>query len=577
MTSFDERLNGMRWRGRALRRLFRPGAQPQETFLPILRIPDPTGGKLDRPGAGFEFEEDTMGFSGWVAFASGEPVARVEGFLDDTSIGRARTSIPRPDVEEHKDYPLARLSGFDLVAEIADLPEEVRTGPRELRIVSTSASGERFEFEPVPIVLSPRAWVTEPPPTPPAPLALRERGDALRVLVFTHQLTLGGAQLYLLDLLHELRRSHPVELTVVSVLDGPLRRKLEGLGVGVHVTSMAPFERPGPHLGRIGELAAWVGVGNFDVVFVNTATSGASYGAEVAHALGLPAVWAIHESFPPGILWGDLMDEVREITEGTLAQARFGIFEADATRRIFEPLIGAERCLTIPYGVDTGPIESARAALDVAEARAEAGVGPDEQIVLCVGTIEPRKAQVPLAQAFSMVAARHPDARLVFVGARDDHHTEELEDVVAESASADRIELIPITPDVQTWYGIADLLVCASDVESLPRTVLEAMLWGTPVLATSVFGLPELIDDGVNGWLCEARDLEALADGLTRALGTPAEKRDRIAIAARELVEERHSLPRYAKRVVEVLKQAKESRTMNRERKDDPDEHHGRD
>ena len=464
-----------------------------------------------------------MGFAGWVAFASGSPVARVEGFLDGTSIGRARISIPRPDVAAIKDQPLAGLSGFDLATEIALLPIAVKTGDNELRVIATSADGERFASDPVPIRLIPRPWITSPPPRPLVRQTRRANSTEFRVLVFTHQLTLGGAQLYLLDLLRELRRSQGVDLTVISGIDGPLRKELEAMGVDVHLTSMAPFEHPAPHLGRVGELASWVADSGFDVTFINTATSGASIGAEVALSLGIPAVWAIHESFPPGILWANLLPKVREFTEGTLAQARLAIFEADATRRIFEPLIGPERCMTIPYGVDPAPIEMARTSLDAAAARRKVGLPPDERIVLCVGTIEPRKAQVPLAQAFSMVASHHPDARLVFVGARkEDPHTENLEAVVAESVASDHIDLIGITPDVQDWYGIADILVCASDVESLPRTVLEAMLWDTPVLATSVFGIPDLIDDGVTGWLCESRDLNALADGLNRALSADA-------------------------------------------------------
>jgi glycosyltransferase involved in cell wall biosynthesis len=525
-------------------------------FLPPIRIPDPTDGKLDHPGPGYMFEEDTVGFHGWVAFDSGAPLARVEGWLDDTSIGRARISLPRPDVAARKDIPLADLSGFDLASEIDLLPEEVKAGARELRVVATSTAGERFEFEPVPIFLRARAWVTDPPPPAPTPPVRLTDSAGPRVLVFTHQLTLGGAQLYLLDLLRELRQTHSLDLSVVSVMDGPLRKELDRLGIPVHVTPMAPFEKPAAHLGRIGELSSWLRRGGFDVAFINTATSGASYGAEVARELGIPAIWAIHESFPPGILWADLRKKVREYTEATLTEARFGIFEADATRRIFEPLIGAERCMTIPYGVDTKPIERARAELDRSKARREAGISPDERILLCVGTIEPRKAQVPLAQAFSMVADRYPDTRLVFVGTRKDRHTQDLEEVVVESSAKDRIDLIKITPDVQTWYGIADLLVCASDVESLPRTVLEAMLWETPVLATNVFGLPDLIDDGVTGWLCEARDITALADGLDRALTASAAERERIATAAKSVVEDRHDLPRYAERILETLQGA---------------------
>ena len=90
---------------------------------------------------------------------------------------------------------------------------------------------------------------------------------------------------------------------------------------------------------------------------------------------------------------------------------------------------------------------------------------------------------------------------------------------------------------MQTWYGVSDFLVCASDVESLPRTVLEAMAWERPVLATRVFGLPELIDDGRTGWLCEPRDIEALATGIDRALSTGPEERAAVGRAARELVE----------------------------------------
>ena len=51
------------------------------------------------------------------------------------------------------------------------------------------------------------------------------------------------------------------------------------------------------------------------------------------------------------------------------------------------------------------------------------------------------------------------------------------------------------------------------------------MAWEKPVLATSVFGLPELIDDGETGWLCEPNDVAALAAGLDRALGTPEAER----------------------------------------------------
>lgn len=555
-----DRFNGLRWRLRATRRLWRPGAKPSEHFLPPIPVPDPTSGLLDHPGAGFEFDEGTLGFSGWVAFSDGAPVARVEGSMDGIPIGRARTSLPRPDVAKDKDLPLGHLSGFELVDAISVLPEDQQSGAKELRVTATSVNGERLEFGPIPIfvrAIEHRGPATSLDPPEPPPSASPPASDsALRAIVFTHQLTLGGAQLYLLDLLRDLR-GQGVELTVVSLVDGPLRKELEEMGVAIHLTSMAPFEKVGPHVGRIGELASWAADGGFRVALINTATSAAAFGAEAAAALGLPSVWAIHESFPTALLWADLEPEVRERVEATIATAASAVFEADATRFMYEGLIPPERCLTVPYGVDPTPIERARAELDIGAARRRVGISPEEKVVLCVGTVEPRKAQVALAQAFSLVAEGHPSARLVFVGAREeDPYTEDLEEVISDSHRSHRIDLIPVTPDVQTWYGIADILVCASDVESLPRTVLEAMLWELPVLATDVFGLPELIDDGVTGWLYESRDLSAMAAGLDRALSADAAQRSQIAATARSLVEERHDPSRYAERMLEIMKGA---------------------
>ncbi len=113
-----------------------------------------------------------------------------------------------------------------------------------------------------------------------------------------------------------------------------------------------------------------------------------------------------------------------------------------------------------------------------------------------------------------------------------------------------------MTPDIHSWYALADLLVCASDIESLPRTVLEAMAFETPVLATEVFGIPELIEDGRTGWLCEPRDVNALAEALDRFLEHRRGGARRGCGAARKFVEERHHLPEYANRVATLLSSA---------------------
>jgi glycosyltransferase involved in cell wall biosynthesis len=76
----------------------------------------------------------------------------------------------------------------------------------------------------------------------------------------------------------------------------------------------------------------------------------------------------------------------------------------------------------------------------------------------------------------------------------------------------------------------------------MPRSVLEAMAFELPVLGTDVYGLPELIRDGVTGYLCQPNDRLSLIAALSRGLDDPPQRRRTIAAAARELVCQRHSV-----------------------------------
>jgi glycosyltransferase involved in cell wall biosynthesis len=485
-------------------------------------------------------------------FPSGPP-ARVELRIGERPLGRARLGLPRADIHALTAEPSGAVCGFALAADLSDYegPDEAV----ELRATATGVAGERLELGPVKLRLSearePAAPRVERPQRPAS------TAEERRVLVFTHQLDAGGAQTFLVQLVRGLLDLGAVRPTVVSALNGPLRDDFEQLGVEVRSGIGSPIDDLDSHLDRVEELTAWAqAAGGFDAVLVNTASPLASPGAEVAERLGIPAIWAIHESFPPAVLWADLDPGVRALSERALSNAALAVFEAEATQRLYEPAVGAERCLTLPYGLDLEPIDAERAGFERATAREAAGVPADAEVVLCVGTVEPRKAQIPLAQAFDLIAARHPKAHLAFLGGREDSSSRLLTEWSRSLAAAERIRLVPVTPDVGAWYGLSDLLVCASDVESLPRTVLEAMAWELPVLATSIFGLPELIADGETGWLCPDRDVEALAAALDRVLSVPAAKRAAVGRAGRARVETRHALDRYCDEIVSLLDRA---------------------
>ena len=105
--------------------------------------------------------------------------------------------------------------------------------------------------------------------------------------------------------------------------------------------------------------------------------------------------------------------------------------------------------------------------------------------------------------------------------------------------------------DMPDLYHAADAVVLPSYLESAPLTALEAMACGTPVVASAVGGVPEIIRDGETGWLFRAGDAKGLAAAAAAvAEGGPAVRR--VAFAARRWVEEHATLERMAAETLEV-------------------------
>jgi glycosyltransferase involved in cell wall biosynthesis len=390
----------------------------------------------------------------------------------------------------------------------------------------------------------------------------RRPSDTKRLLVVTHDLGYGGAQLYLLDLLRRLSRRAGFTALVLAQADGPLRGSLESLGARVHITGRFPFEDAQLYDARLTELTALVGPQSCDVALVNTML--AFPGVNLAERLDIPSVLAVHESYPPPVFLDALGNggqplpaAVREAAAGALGSADAVVFEADATRELYLGYADSARLLTLPYGIELDRIDAYRRRVTRERVRAGLGLTAADRVVLCMGTIEPRKGQGVLAEAFAEIAQRHPSARLVLAGGSSaapfSAHLEAVCDYVERSVLARRVQILPLRAPSYGWYLAADLTVCASDLESLPRVVLEAMACETPVLATRIFGIPEVIEHRRTGYLCAPRDLDALKTTLDGLLSTPASELDAVAKAGAARVRERHDPDHHASSIAELL------------------------
>jgi glycosyltransferase involved in cell wall biosynthesis len=330
--------------------------------------------------------------------------------------------------------------------------------------------------------------------------------------------------------------------TVVAPSDGPLRQILEVLGVKVRLTAPWRVDDLDAYESRVHEIALLIRASAAGAVIGNTV--GVFPAIDAAARAGVPSLWAIHESFEPAIfrytIGGGVHPHAVDRFRAAFGSVRALIFEARQTAELYAPISSPEQIVIVDYGVDVDEIDSYRAPLDRAALRAAAGFDDEDVVVVVVGVFGSRKAQAAALAAFAELAAVHDRLHIVLVGSHPDGYSSAVEEQAARCPAPERVHIVPVVPEIYEWYAAADVLLCASDVEAVPRSILEAMAFELPVISTDVFGIADLIDDGWTGWLTRARDLEGLVGLLHLVLSMPESARRTVGARARAEVLRRH-------------------------------------
>jgi glycosyltransferase involved in cell wall biosynthesis len=165
-------------------------------------------------------------------------------------------------------------------------------------------------------------------------------------------------------------------------------------------------------------------------------------------------------------------------------------------------------------------------------------------VLLHVGRFAPQKNHLLLVEAFALAVKEYPAMKLWLVG--DGPLKPAVEKIIVEIGLERKVLFLGIRDDVPRLLAASDLFVLSSDYEGVPLSVLEAMAAGKPVVATTVGGVPELVEDGVTGFLVPPRDPKVLAQGILR-LAKDADLRQRMGKAAQERALERFDISRTAR------------------------------
>lgn len=351
----------------------------------------------------------------------------------------------------------------------------------------------------------------------------------MNVLIVTNQLAVGGAESFVVRLAGELAdRGH---LVGVAALDGALSEAL-----GSRVRHYRAPARPDRGLGLL-RLAEWLhGVVRSHaahVIHVNSPTTAAA--AWLARGLyRVPIVASAH-----GAWYGTRRHGA------ALLYTAFCDLVVGCSQTLTDDLVRCGLARSKAEVVLNGVPEPHLAACDRAEIRSELGVAAGTPVVLTVGRLDPLKGQDVLVRSFTRIVRAHRGAELWIAGSGA--FGPALEALAGDLGLSGSVRFLGYRKDVDRLLAGCDVFCLPSFHEGLPMAICEAMAMARPVVATHVGGIPEVVIDGLTGWLVEPRNPDALADRLLDLMADPP-MREQMGWRGRARAEELLSLAQMAER-----------------------------
>jgi glycosyltransferase involved in cell wall biosynthesis len=348
--------------------------------------------------------------------------------------------------------------------------------------------------------------------------------DPIRVAYVSHTGAVSGAEIVLMNIVRGLDRAL-YEPVAFCPLEGDLARRLEAEGVPCEALPevQARFTWRPDRLWNAAvsitratlALRRVLAQAKPDIVHANGVRAGIVASA-ASVASGRKVVWHVHDDLPRHFL-----SSLIRIAALLLRPARI-VAVSNATAKAFRgPFAFKGTLCTIYNGVDLRrfPLKKAN-RMPMREALGES---PGSFLICAVGQICARKGLLELIRAFGMARAQAPHMHLVIAGSVVFEHENEYLELLRQAAAAPevagRVHFAGPLKNVPELLQAADLLVLNSHEEPFGLVLIEAMSSGTPVLATRVGGIPEIVKDGDNGWLVDKADTAGLARKLLELAG----------------------------------------------------------
>lgn len=207
--------------------------------------------------------------------------------------------------------------------------------------------------------------------------------------------------------------------------------------------------------------------------------------------------------------------------------------------------INAERLVYLPNAVSLPK----KSLCQRDTARQQLGISSAEKIIVAVGRLSPEKGLDILFAAYAHQFGVDSGVRLILVG--DGPQLAELKLNASQLGIGERVLFAGFCADVASYYVAADLYVMSSHTEGFPMSLLEAMAWELPVVATAVGGIPDIVQDSNNGYLVPSGGVEQIAAAMGKILNN-RKLAERMGQMAHRTVAERFAVEKWARSLERV-------------------------
>lgn len=384
--------------------------------------------------------------------------------------------------------------------------------------------------------------------------------DKIKIAILDHSPDLGGAEVAILAFLKNIDRSR-FDVTVILPSRGTFSKVLEESQIPTWIIHL-PLRLIRLKRGKAFQslfflfvflfslhffllnLCIYLKKNRFQLILTNTVKAHL-YGSVAAWLCSVPLAWRFHDILSPKDFSPFLIRCIALF--GKLFPKRIFAVSKITRDHLVQNGVQTRKIEVIFNGIDEERFEMGK---DFRNIRDEFHLDHAAKLVGCIGRIVPQKGQKVLLLAVREVLDQFPETLFLIIGdifLSEEAYRKELSEIIDRNGIEKETKLAGFRTDIGNVIRALDLVIFPSIApEAFPLSILEAMYFGKPVIASNIGGVREMIEDGVNGFLVAPNRPDQIAEKII-CLFNNREMCDRMGERARKKVHQEFSLQNYVK------------------------------